>query len=69
MKKNKIVSIMLKVIAIIIILIGVYTFIEYGLWRDLSSDFSVYLKTFLPILVLGFSGTLYGLSILLDNKK
>lgn len=60
---------MLKVIAIIIILIGVYTFIEYGLWRDLSSDFSVYLKTFLPILVLGFSGTLYGLSILLDNKK
>lgn len=69
MKKNKIVSTVLKVISMIIILIGTYTFVEYRLWRDLSTDFSVYLKIFLPILVLGFSGTLYGISILLDNNK
>lgn len=69
MKKEKIISIILKVIAVIIILIGIGVFIEYRLWQESIYDFSVYLKIFVPILVLGFSGTLYGLATLLNQDK
>lgn len=68
MKKNKVVSIILKIIAIIIILIGIKVFVEYRLWKETSSNFSAYLKTFLPISVLGFSGILYGISTLLEKE-
>ena len=69
MKKEKIISIILKVIAVIIILIGVGVFFEYRLWQESIYDFYVYLKIFVPILVLGFSGTLWGIAILLNKPK
>lgn len=69
MKKKKIVSIALTILATIIILIGVGVFIEYRLWKESTSDFSTYLKIFVPILVLGFSGILYGLATLLNKDK
>ncbi len=69
MKKEKIISIILKVIALIIILIGVIVFLEYKLWENRGYDFEVYLRIFVPILVLGFSGTLYGLAALLNKDK
>ena len=69
MKKEKVISVILKIIALVIILIGVCVFIEYRLWKETNTDFSVYLKTFVPILVLGFSGTLYGIAILLNKDK
>ena len=65
MRKEQIVAIVLKVIALIIILIGVRVFIEYRLWSDSTG----YLKAFVPILVLGFSGTLYGLATLLNKNR
>lgn len=69
MKKEKIISIVLKIMSVVIILIGASVFIEYRLWRESIADFSVYLKTFIPILVLGFSGTLYGIATLLNKDK
>lgn len=69
MKQNKVMSIILKIFAIIIMLIGISAFVEYRLWRDLTFDFAIYLKIFLPILVLGLSGTLYGIATLLENTK
>lgn len=69
MKKEKIISIVLKIMSVVIILIGASVFIEYRLWRESITDFSVYLKTFIPILVLGFSGTLYGIATLLNKDK
>ena len=69
MKKEKIISTVLKIMSVVIILIGASVFIEYRLWRESITDFSVYLKTFIPILVLGFSGTLYGIATLLNKDK
>lgn len=69
MKKEIIISVILKIIALVIVIIGVSAFIEYRLWEETITDFSVYLKTFVPILVLGFSGTLYGISTLLNKDK
>ena len=69
MKKEKIISIILKVIAVIIILIGIGVFFEYRLWQESIYDFYVYLKIFVPILVLGFSSTLWGIAALLNKSK
>ena len=69
MKKEKIISVILKIIALVIVIIGVSIFIEYRLLEETITDFSVYLKTFVPILVLGFSGALYGISTLLNKDK
>ena len=69
MKKEKIMAIILKIIAVIIILIGIGVFFEYRLWKESIYDFNVYLKIFVPILVLGFSGTLWGLATLLNKGK
>ena len=69
MKKEKIISIILKVIAVIIILIGIGVFFEYRLWHESIYDFYVYLKIFVPILVLGFSSTLWGIATLLNKSK
>ncbi len=69
MKKEKIISIILKVIAVIIILIGIGVFFEYRLWQESIYDFYVYLKIFVPILVLGFSSTLWGIATLLNKSK
>ena len=68
-KKEKIISIILKVIAVIIILIGIGVFFEYRLWQESIYDFYVYLKIFVPILVLGFSSTLWGIATLLNKSK
>ena len=65
MKKEKTVSIILKGIAILIVLMGIYDFFEYRLWKDSTTFMNVYL----PILVLGFSGTLLGIAVLLDKNK
>lgn len=69
MKKEKIISIILKVIALIIILIGIGVFFEYRLWQESIYDFYVYLKIFVPILVLGFSSTLWGIATLRNKPK
>ena len=69
MKKEEIISIILKVIAVIIILIGIGVFFEYRLWQESIYDFYVYLKIFVPILVLGFSSTLWGIATLLNKPK
>ncbi len=69
MKKEEIISIILKVIAVIIILIGIGVFFEYRLWQESIYDFYVYLKIFVPILVLGFSSTLWGIATLLNKSK
>ena len=69
MKKEKIMAIILKIIAVIIILIGIGVFFEYRLWKESIYDFNVYLKIFVSILVLGFSGTLWGLATLLNKGK
>ena len=69
MKEGKIISSILNVIAIIIILLGFYVFIDYRLWKRPTTDFVIYLKIFVPILVLGFSCTLYGIASLLNKDK
>lgn len=69
MKKEKIISVILNIIALVIFVIGASVFVEYRLWKESITDFSVYLKTFVPILVLGFSGTLYGIATLLNKDK
>ena len=69
MKKEKMISVILKIIAVVIIIIGASVFVEYRLWKESTTDFSVYLKTFVPILVLGFSATLYGVATLLNKDK
>lgn len=69
MKKNKIVAIILKVLAIIIILIGLWNLIEYRVWAPNAVTFHTYLKIFIPICTLGFSGTLYGIATLLEQIK
>lgn len=68
MKKTRIITIILRIIAIIIILIGISVFMEYKLWENRHTDFGTYLRTFVPILVLGFSGTLFGLAELLNKN-
>lgn len=70
MKKDKIVSKVLKIIAIIIILIGLWVFFDLRLYRkNYYSDFTYEFKIYLPILVLGFSSTLYGIATLLEKNK
>ncbi len=65
MKKEKTISIILKGISILILFIGLYGFLEYRLWKwDADS-----MKIYLPILVFGFSGTLFGIATLLDRNK
>jgi len=59
----------LKAISILILIYGIYVFLDFRLWKDSTSDFSLYMKTFLPILVVGFSTTIYGISCLLEKKK
>jgi len=68
MKKDKLISKILKVTALIIILIGIYVFLDYKLWKEVYTDFQIYLKTFVSILVLGFSGTLYGIATLIEKN-
>ena len=65
MKKEKIISIILKGLAILILFIGLYGFLEYRLWKWDADSMGVYL----PILVFGFSGTLFGIAALLDKNK
>lgn len=66
---EKITSIILKVLELIIILIDGRVFLEYKLWEEPNSDFEVYLSIFATILVLVFFGTLYGLEPLLNKDK
>lgn len=69
MNKNKIISIILKVIAVYIVLHGLWIFYDNRLWRVSTTTYSTYLKIFLPFLTLGFSAILYGIATLLDNNK
>jgi len=72
MKKEKIISIILKIIAIVILLYGVWRFYDWHLWEPgyptKEPTWST-TKVFLPILTLGFSGTLYGIATLLNKDK
>ncbi|MCH5167053.1 MAG: hypothetical protein J1F35_04085 [Erysipelotrichales bacterium] len=54
-------------IAVLIIIIGAEMFYELRLWDARARVNSAELY-FFPISVLGFSGTLYGIATLLDNK-
>ena len=66
-KKNEVISIALKVIAVLIIIIGAEMFYELRLW-DVRARANSTESYFFPISVLGFSGALYGIATLLDNK-
>ena len=67
--KPKAVSILLKVFATIIVLIVILVFFDQRLWKESVYDFHYNLKVYLPILVLGFSGTLYGLATILEKRE
>ena len=70
MKKNKIISKILKIIAIGILLYGAWLFYDWRLWKEvMNSTIGTFLKLFLTILVFGFSGTLYGLATLLTSHE
>ena len=69
MKIKNIISIILVVLAGIIVIIGLSVFNKYRLWKEPRSDFQIYLKTFIPILVIGFSGTLCGIATLIYKDK
>lgn len=62
----------LKIIAIVILLYGVWRFYDWHLWEPgyptKEPTWST-TKVFLPILTLGFSGTLYGIATLLNKDK
>lgn len=60
----------LKFFAVIIILIAIYVFIDLQLWiNEHSYDVANLCKVFLPIMALGFSGTLYGIATLIEMKQ
>jgi len=69
MKKDKIISKILKIISIGILLYGLWVFCDWRLWREaLNSSLATELKILLPILTFGFSGSLYGIATLLEKK-
>lgn len=69
MKKDKIISKILKIISIGILLYGLWIFYDWRLWKDsFNSTLETELKILLPILTFGFSGTLYGIATLLEKK-
>ena len=69
MNKEKIISIVLKIISVLILLYGIWKFYDWRLWEDMKNDFGNIVQIFLPISVLGFSGTLYGIATLLNKDK
>lgn len=68
-KKRRIFSKVLKCCSLIIILFFMWNVYDLVLWKPAKSDFDVYMRTFLPILTIGFSGSLYGIALLLDNNE
>lgn len=69
MNKEKIISIVLKIISVLILLYGMWIFYDWRLWKNMRTDFGNILQIFLPISVLGFSGILYGIATLLNKDK
>ena len=69
MKKNKIISIILKVISVFVLLYGSYHFCYWKLWEEQIADLFVELQIILPVLILGMSGCLYGIATLLDTTE
>ena len=70
MKKEKIVAIILKIIAIVILLYGIWLFYDWRLWKEsFYTNTEEILKIFLPILVPSLTGILYGIATLLDKDK
>ena len=69
MNKEKNISIVLKIISVLILLYGIWKFYDWRLWEDMKNDFGNIVQIFLPISVLGFSGTLYGIATLLNKDK
>ena len=62
------VQIILKSLAVIIIFIGVYFFIDLELWNaEARYEVAHICQIFLPIAVLGFSGTLYGIATIIES--
>lgn len=59
---------LLKVIAFLVFIYGVYVFVDFRLWKESASDFNLYMRIFLPIIVIGFSTTIYGISCLMEKK-
>jgi len=64
---KKTISKLLKLIILIMILIYLWVIYDMHLYNGTYSDFKYYLEVFLPLLVLGFSGVLYSLSILIEK--
>lgn len=70
MKKKIIIVTILKLIALFILGYGLWIFIDWRLWRDMTTNMGDLLQIFLPIVVLGFSGCLYGIaSLLVKNNE
>ena len=70
MKKEKIISTILKIIAIVILLYGIWLFYDWRLWKEsFNTNTARILKIFLPILVPSLTGILYGIATLLDKDK
>ena len=70
MKKDIMIANILKLIALFILGYGAWIFIDWRLWRNMTTNMGDMLQIFLPIIVLGFFGALYGIACLLvkDNK-
>lgn len=70
MKKDIIIANVLKLIALLILGYGAWIFLDWRLWRDMTTNMGNLLQIFLPIVVLGFSGCLYGIAYLIvKNNK
>lgn len=68
MTKQQIVSYFLKAFSICILLIGIYVSIKYKLFKEHFDYFYESMQVYLPILVLGSAGSLYGIAVLLDSS-
>lgn len=69
MKKKIIIANILKLIALLIFGYGLWVFFDWRLWRNMTTNMGNMLQIFLPIVVLGFSGCLYGIASLLVNNN
>ena len=60
--KDKIWIYGLRFVGLFIIFVGIYCFFDCKLYAVPQTNFQVYLRIFLPILVIGISSILFGIS-------
>lgn len=66
MNKNRVI-IILKSIVVAIVLIYLWVIYDADLYKGAYNDFDYVFEVFLPILVLGFTGIIYGIIALLKK--